>query len=105
MGTLAVLLATIAMIWNMIYNAVFDRFYPPGTPRSPRVRVLHGLGFEGGFILIGVPPAALMLNISLLQAFMLDIVFFLLFLPYTIIYNWIYDRIRAHIITKMQSGQ
>ncbi|MGB8667779.1 MAG: chlorhexidine efflux transporter, partial [Serratia inhibens] len=28
------------------------------------------------------------------QAFMLEIGFFLFFLPYTMLYNWVYDRLR-----------
>jgi uncharacterized membrane protein len=39
-------------------------------------------------VLIGVPIAAWMLSISFLQAFMLEIGFFLFFLPYTMLYNW-----------------
>jgi len=30
MGSLAIMLSTVAMLWNMIYNSGFDRFYPPG---------------------------------------------------------------------------
>ncbi|OON34744.1 Na(+)-translocating NADH-quinone reductase subunit E [Izhakiella australiensis] len=102
MGSLAIMLSTLAMIWNMIYNAGFDRLYPPGEARSPLVRVLHALGFEGGFILIGLPTAALMLKITLLQAFVLEIAFFLLFLPFTMLYNWAYDRLRARLLARRQ---
>jgi uncharacterized membrane protein len=42
--------------------------------------------------------AAWMLDISLLQAFMVEIGFFLFFLPYTVIYNWMYDTLRARWI-------
>ncbi len=28
MGSLAIMLSTVAMLWNMIYNSGFDRFYP-----------------------------------------------------------------------------
>jgi uncharacterized membrane protein len=95
MGALALLLSTVAMVWNIIYNAGFDRFFPVGQPRSLPLRVAHSLGFEGGFILIGLPLAAWMLDISLLQAFMVEIGFFLFFLPYSVIYNWCYDALRA----------
>lgn len=95
MGALAVMLSTVAMLWNMIYNAGFDQLCPPGkVHRDVAIRVLHALGFEGGFILIGLPIAAGMLGISLWQAFTLEVAFFLFFLPYTIIYNWFWDRLR-----------
>nr|WP_281434494.1 multidrug/biocide efflux PACE transporter [Erwinia phyllosphaerae] len=94
MGALAVMLSTVAMIWNMIYNAGFDYLFPAGKQGWP-LRILHALGFEGGFILIGLPIAAWMLGISLWQALLLEIAFFLFFLPYTVAYNWVYDTLRA----------
>ncbi len=75
MGSLAIMLSTVAMLWNMIYNSGFDRLYAPGQKRGPGVRVLHALGFEGGFILIGLPIAAWMLDISLGQAFLVEVAF------------------------------
>ncbi|MNP82261.1 Bacterial Transmembrane Pair family protein [compost metagenome] len=45
-------------------------------------------------MLIGVPIAALMLNLSLVEAFMLEIGFFVFMLPYTMAYNWAYDLLR-----------
>lgn len=95
MGALAVMLSTVAMVWNIIYNSGFDKIFPMGQKRRLPLRVAHALGFEGGFILIGLPLAAWMLDISLLQAFMVEIGFFLFFLPYTVIYNWVYDTLRA----------
>ncbi|MEI2267037.1 multidrug/biocide efflux PACE transporter [Erwinia sp. CGal63] len=94
MGALAVMLSTVAMLWNMIYNAGFDRLFPNGRRGLP-LRILHALAFEGGFILIGLPIAAWMLGVSLWQALLLEIGFFLFFLPYTVVYNWLYDTLRA----------
>ncbi|MEN4196241.1 multidrug/biocide efflux PACE transporter [Serratia marcescens] len=94
-GALAVMLSTVAMLWNMVYNTVFDRLWPASrVVRNLKVRALHAVGFEAGFILIGVPIAAWMLSISWAQAFMLEIGFFLFFLPYTMAYNWLYDTLR-----------
>lgn len=98
MGALAIMLSTVAMVWNIIYNAGFDKIFPMAQKRRLPLRVAHALGFEGGFILIGLPLAAWMLDISLLQAFMVEIGFFLFFLPYTVIYNWMYDTLRARWI-------
>lgn len=93
MGALALILSTVAMLWNIVYNALFDRFCPPGKKhRGLLLRVVHALGFEGGFILIGLPLAAWMLGISLLQAFYVEVAFFLFFLPYTMLFNWVWDR-------------
>lgn len=104
MGVLSVLLSSVAMLWNIIYNSLFDYFWPVSrVAKTLRVRAFHALGFEGGFILIGLPIAAFALGISLLQAFMLEIGFFLFFLPYTMFYNWAYDSLRARIIRSRQS--
>jgi uncharacterized membrane protein len=95
-GLLAILLSTTAMGWNVVYNLIFDRLWPVArVPRTLGIRALHALGFEGGLILAGVPLAAWLLNISLTQAFLLDIGFFLFFLPYAFAYNWAYDGLRA----------
>ncbi|MBA2815316.1 PACE efflux transporter [Candidatus Pantoea persica] len=83
-GALAIILSTVAMLWNMIYC-------PPGKVHRG---VLHALLFEGGFILIGLPIAAWMLGITIWQALLLEVAFFLFFLPYTMAYNWIWDRLR-----------
>ncbi|ECD2574279.1 multidrug/biocide efflux PACE transporter [Salmonella enterica] len=103
MGGLTILLATTAMIWNIIYNALFDRLWPAHqVRRTAKVRALHALGFESGFIVIGVSIVARVLNVSLLQAFTLEIGFFLFFLPYTMLYNWAYDVLRQRIVTRRQ---
>ncbi|EHM1956719.1 multidrug/biocide efflux PACE transporter [Salmonella enterica subsp. enterica serovar Kentucky] len=103
MGGLTILLATTAMIWNIIYNALFDRLWPAHqVRRTAKVRALHALGFESGFIVIGVSIVAWVLNFSLLQAFTLEIGFFLFFLPYTMLYNWAYDVLRQRIVTRRQ---
>ncbi|AIN20456.1 bacterial Transmembrane Pair family protein [Yersinia rochesterensis] len=103
MGTLTVLLSSVAMLWNIIYNSLFDHFWPVSrVAKTLRVRAFHALGFESGFILIGLPIAAGVLGVSLLQALILEIGFFLFFLPYTMFYNWAYDSLRARIIRSRQ---
>lgn len=41
-----------------------------------------------------LPVAAWMLEISLLQAFMVELGFFVIILPYTVLYNWAFDKAR-----------
>ena len=103
MGGLSVLLATLAMVWNLIYNAAFDRLWPVSrVVRTLKVRALHAIGFESGFILIGVTAVALILGVSLIQAFMLEIGFMLFFLPYTMLFNWIWDTLRERVLKYRQ---
>ena len=44
-----------------------------------------------------VTIAALMLDVSLVQAFLLEIGFFAFMLPYTMAYNWGYDLLRQRL--------
>lgn len=106
MGGLSVLLATLAMVWNLIYNAAFDRLWPVSrVVRTLKVRALHAIGFESGFILIGVTAVALILGVSLIQAFMLEIGFMLFFLPYTMAFNWVWDTLRERVIRHRRPRQ
>jgi len=105
MGGLTIILATTAMVWNIIYNAVFDRLWPvTRVKRTAKVRALHALGFECGFIVIGISIVSFVLGVTLLQALTLEIGFFLFFLPYTMLYNWAYDTLRDRIIKRRQQN-
>ena len=103
MGGLTILLATAAMVWNVIYNMIFDRLWPAHhVTRTAKVRLLHAIGFEGVFILIGLSIAAFYLGISYVEAFMLEIGILLFLLPYTMFYNWAYDTLRARFVMRYQ---
>ncbi|GAB7260656.1 multidrug/biocide efflux PACE transporter [Dickeya ananatis] len=105
-GALSIMLSSVAMVWNVVYNSVFDRLWPVSrVRRGVWVRAGHALGFEGGFILFGLPLAAWMLNITLWQALMVEIGFFLFFLPYTMAYNWLYDLLRERLLTPAVQGR
>lgn len=52
--------------------------------------------------MIGVSIVAYVLNVSLFQAFTLEIGFFLFFLPYTMFYNWAYDTLRERVMKRRQ---
>jgi uncharacterized membrane protein len=45
---------------------------------------------------------ALVLGVSLMQAFMLEIGFMLFFLPYTMAFNWVWDTLRERVIKVRQ---
>jgi uncharacterized membrane protein len=51
--------------------------------------------FEFGLVLVTVPLAAVWLDISLWQALVLDAGLLLFFLPYTLVFNWVYDTLRV----------
>lgn len=101
MGAVTVLIALLALVWNVVFNRVFDRLLERlNVAHSAWVRVGHALLFEGGLIVMGVPLIAWWLSVSLWQAFLLDIGVLLFFLPYTYVYHWSYDVLRERFVTR-----
>ena len=101
MGLLTLMISLVAMSWNMVFNALFDRAQRRmGFRRTLWARAIHTVLFEIGLILAVVPLAAWWLGIGLWQAFVLDIGIVLFFLPYTFAFNWTYDHVRAIVIAR-----
>lgn len=100
-GALTLMISLVAMVWNMIFNAVFDSAQNRlGFKRTIFARAVHAVLFEIGLILAVVPMAAWWLGIGLWEAFVLDIALVLLFLPYTFGFNWAYDHVRGLFIAR-----
>ncbi|KLV07259.1 membrane protein [Photobacterium aquae] len=100
-GGLSVAMSLIAMTWNYIYNLLFDRAF--GTDRLSRklgLRIIHGIGFEGGLLFVSVPVLMWVLKMDFWSVLILDLGLVAFFLLYAIIYNWLYDHIRARFFTK-----
>ncbi|HEM8495026.1 hypothetical protein DN523_15160 [Burkholderia multivorans] len=105
-GVLTVMVSLIAMAWNMIFNTLFDRFERrAGLSRTIGVRIAHALGFEAGLVAMVVPLAAWWLNVSLIEALLLDLGIVLFFLPYTFCFNLVYDALRARWIARRVAVQ
>ena len=101
MGLLTLMISLIAMTWNMVFNGIFDRAQRRlGFKRTLGARAVHSVLFEIGLILAVVPLAAWWLDIGLWEAFVLDIGIVLFFLPYTFVFNWAYDHLRAIVIAR-----
>lgn len=104
-GLLTLMISLVAMSWNMIFNALFDRAQLRlGFKRNWLARSVHALMFELGLLLVVVPLAAWWLDIGLWEAFVLDIGIALFFLPYTFIFNWGYDHIRATVVARRRTA-
>jgi len=58
------------------------------------VRAVHAVGFETGLIVALLPVAMFILDLSIVEAFFVEIGLVLFFLPYTLLFNWIYDYLR-----------
>ena len=95
-GAVGIVSATLATLWNLIYNYGFDALlqrWRGSTLKTPKLRVLHAVLFEGGLLIVLMPFIAWYLQISLWQAFVMDVSFALFYMVYAFGFNWAYDRL------------
>jgi len=94
-GILSMMASAVAVLWNLAFNAMFERWEARQAVRGRSVlrRIGHAIGFEGGLIVFLVPLFAWWLNVSLWQALVMDIGFLLFFLGYTFVFNWTFDAV------------
>ncbi|MCR6637073.1 PACE efflux transporter [Devosia sp.] len=88
--------ATVAMLWNYVYNLGFDHAMQRltgGTAKTARIRVAHAVLFELGLLMIMLPLVAWYLQISIWQALVMDIALALFYMGYAFVFNWAYDRV------------
>ena len=91
----AIAASAIAVIWNLVYNTLFERWESRQSVRGRSVgrRVAHAVGFELGFLVLLVPLFAWWLGISLEHALVLEIGLAMFFLLYTFVFNWAFDKV------------
>ncbi|AOK20524.1 hypothetical protein WT26_32795 [Burkholderia cepacia] len=94
-GALSATMSAIAMLWNMIFNALFERWEASRVQRTRTLgrRIIHACGFEGGLIFILVPVVSWWLDISWIDAFVVDIGLFAFFFCYAFVFQWAFDRV------------
>lgn len=96
MGPLTLLFSVLATVWNYIYNIGVDKLllrYQGHTHKNLWQRVAHTFGFEGGLLIVALPVMSRWLNITLLEALVLDLGFVAFYLVYAFVYNWGYDKV------------
>jgi uncharacterized membrane protein len=96
MGPLALFFSVLATVWNYVYNLGFDRLLQQRQGHTHKTlwqRVGHAIGFEGGLLIVALPAMAWWLEISLLEALVLDLGFVVFYLVYAFVYNLLYDKI------------
>jgi uncharacterized membrane protein len=92
---LAVLMSAIALCWNYLFNAAFERWESRQTVKGRGLarRLAHGVGFEGGLTVLLVPVMAFWLNTSFLTAFMANLGLLFFFFVYAIAFTWAFDKV------------
>ncbi|MBU3003930.1 PACE efflux transporter [Paraglaciecola arctica] len=97
MAIVGVALSTFAMLWNYLYNILFDKI--AGANRLTRgviIRMIHACCFELGMVVITLPVLAWYLEITWIAAIVLEASFLVFILFYTFIFNWLYDNYQPY---------
>jgi len=94
-GVLAVIASVIAVLWNLSFNWLFERWESRQAVRGRSVwrRIAHAIGFEGGLVFFLVPTFAWWLGVNLWTAFVMDLGLVVFFLVYTFVFNWAFDAL------------
>ena len=92
---LAVCMSTVALAWNYVFNGWFEKWEARQAVRGRSLlrRLAHGLGFEGGLLLMLVPIMAWWLDTTMRLAFVADLGILAFFLVYALVFPWTFDRI------------
>lgn len=92
---LALVITTIAVSWNFIYNCLFEFWESRQVSRirTFRRRLVHAIGFQLTLVLYLIPLIAWWLNVSLWQALVMDFALIIIIPCYTFVYNWVFDKV------------
>lgn len=94
-----IVIASIAMLWNYCFNRIFDHFATGNKEkRSFLFRLFHVILFEAGLLFITIPVMAYILDVSLWQAFIMDLGVTIFITIYAFMFNLIYDHSRVFIL-------
>jgi uncharacterized membrane protein len=96
MGVIGVASATIATLWNFVFNMAFDRAMlrlRGSVHKTMAIRVAHTFLFEAGLVVMLIPMIAWYLGISLWAALLMDVAIVIFYLVYGFLFNIAYDRI------------
>lgn len=96
-GMLSVVLSIKAMLINPVFNYFFDRFDVSRgkvpTERTLAGRIIHAMGLEVTLTATSLPLIVWWLEVTFMQALIVDLVMIFAVMLYTLIFNWGYDRL------------
>ncbi|MBD1205545.1 MAG: PACE efflux transporter [Rhodobacteraceae bacterium] len=91
----SILASTVAMLWNLAFNAGFEAWETRQTVkgRSLARRTAHAMLFEAGLVLFLLPLTMWWFSVTLLQALAYEAALIIAFLIYTWVFTWAFDRL------------
>ena len=96
MGVIGIVSATVATLWNFVFNVAFDRAMlrlRGSIGKTMAIRVVHTCLFEAGLVAMLVPMIAWYLGIGFAPALLMDVAIVIFYLVYGFLFNIAYDRI------------
>lgn len=98
---IAVASSVAAVIWNFVYNTLFEKWEQRNNIRVRTVllRMAHAIGFEGGLVLILIPLFMWWYSIGPMTALFMEVALLVFFLVYTFFFTLLFDYIvpRSHV--------
>lgn len=106
-GPLAVVITTIAVIWNFIYNYLFEWWESRQASRTRTLkrRILHAIGFQLTLVVYLIPLIAWWMGITLWQALLLDMALIVIIPCYTFLFNWAFDKLFGLPASALPAGE
>lgn len=89
----AVAVSVIAVVWNYVFNYLFEA-WERNTHRLSRtvcIRAVHACMFEIGLILFTIPIYMWWYDVGVIQALTMEAVLLAFFLAYTFLFTWSFD--------------
>ncbi|KKZ19235.1 MULTISPECIES: PACE efflux transporter [Serratia] len=106
-GPLAVVITTIAVSWNFIYNYLFEWWESRQASRTRTLkrRILHAVGFQLTLVVYLIPLIAWWMGITLWQALLLDMALIVIIPCYTFVFNWAFDKLFGLPASALPAGE
>lgn len=106
-GPLAVVITTIAVSWNFIYNYLFELWESRQVSRTRTLkrRILHAVGFQLTLVVYLIPLIAWWMGITLWQALLLDMALIVIIPCYTFLFNWAFDKLFGLPASALPAGE
>ncbi|HEO9034142.1 TPA: PACE efflux transporter [Serratia marcescens] len=106
-GPLAVVITTIAVSWNFIYNYLFEWWESRQASRTRTLkrRILHAIGFQLTLVVYLIPLIAWWMGITLWQALLLDMALIVIIPCYTFLFNWAFDKLFGLPASALPAGE
>ncbi|HAT2908916.1 TPA: PACE efflux transporter [Serratia marcescens] len=106
-GPLAVVITTIAVSWNFIYNYLFEWWESRQASRTRTLkrRILHAVGFQLTLVVYLIPLIAWWMGVTLWQALLLDMALIVIIPCYTFLFNWAFDKLFGLPASALPAGE